>query len=218
MTHQGYQPFKGRFFLKVYNWWAMKLIEVGVLICFFSFFFFYQRVEHTGQIHVKKQTATTQEVIEEVSDSAPVFEEVSVNYVMAPAVSHEYQEREEVQDDLPEFDHASEKIWKENVYYHLRDVDPQNADGIYTQFKNEDEKHQESLNENLSISLNRLSGMNGESGYGDAQMPEDEDYRPRPVPAMVLEERHQTKVKHILGQNYEYIKEKEMREREESGF
>lgn len=174
----------------------MKLIELSVLVCFFSFFILFKRVDHVDMKDHRVEKTRPVVIREEVLPEPPLEQ----NYVqeIRPIQSKTISSRTE----------EIEIMWMDNLHDYLTVSDPENADEIYAIYLKEVDSHEEDLKTNLATNLDQLSTMNGESisTVGDS------------VPPYELERLHQTRVKRILGANYEYVREREQIDRDDSGF
>lgn len=117
--------------------------------------------------------------------------------------------------DLVKNDHQDfvrdEKIfgdpWQEELFYLLKHMEPDRGEMMFQAYVEEMRTYEDLTKNNLTLSLNNLSAMNGESGHDNA----DEEGR---TPASAkdpfeLEIQHEKKLKKILGEHYELVLEQE---------
>lgn len=97
--------------------------------------------------------------------------------------------------------------WQEELFYLLKHMEPDRGEMMFQAYVAEMRDYEKNMKENLSLSLNNLSAMNGESGLENI----DEDGR-APASAkdpVELELQHEKKLKSILGEHYELVLEQE---------
>lgn len=128
-----------------------------------------------------------------------------------------YREKIKAADPLMIVKHIEEKAewddlrfdsrWDEELFYLLKKLDPDRGEEIYYSYIEEKKSYHHRAKENLTLALNDLSTLNGESGL----TPEVEEGRsPASVKNPVdLEEQHEVRIKSILGEHYEIIHEQE---------
>lgn len=97
--------------------------------------------------------------------------------------------------------------WHEELFYLLKKLEPDRGEEIYYSYIEEMKSHQHRTKENLTLALNDLSTLNGESGLA----PEAEEGR---APASTkdpldIEQQHEIRVRSILGEHFEIIHEQE---------
>lgn len=177
----------------------MKLIELSVLICFFSFFILFKRVDPV-EVKNQRMEKIKQDVKIHEESPEPELQHSPKNYVLKLPPTHS----ENIEPRTEEI----EVMWMDNLHDYLKVSDPENADKIYAIYLKEVDSHEENLKTNLAANLDQLSAMNGESI-------ETIDHSVSPYE---LERLHQSRVKRILGTNYEYVRDREQIDRDDSGF
>lgn len=164
-------------------------------------FVFYKRVEVEDTKHSVKQTTIQDVEIKQTQTKIPrkVFVEEAL-----PS-----SDTRETGDEIIYTNEKVEKLWHEEIYFHLQEMEPHQADVLYQKYVNEVALFETGLQENLMANINLLSAMNGESGVG-LETPGESPYE--------LERSHEARVKKIFGPDYSDLKEREIFFKEDSGF
>jgi hypothetical protein len=184
----------------------MKILELTILIAVFIFFFFFQK-EKVSHVPVSPEDVTTKKSKRVLTDSVQkkVHREdpfPQMNYVSSSSMGKTFTQ------EMP-LSLALEGMWLDQLHEHLVVIDPEKGEEIFHKILEEKSLHDEQLNQNLLLGIESLSSLNGESGYDEI---DGEDGVVKIQDPIILEEKHQRRVKGILGDHYEYIKEKEAEE------
>lgn len=185
----------------------MKLIDITVLILVFSFFFFFERKTNHDVVNVSKASLKKTRVPLQIpartnqipvkKREAPETSKSELNHVERDYVGS-------IEEEGIQLTYEFEREWTDQMSQHLETIEPHRAEYIFERIMNEKVAHQETLKRNLLLDVNLLSALNGESGYESLAQQVQKSTDP-----FILEAQHKERVKSILGDNYDYIKEKE---------
>lgn len=100
-----------------------------------------------------------------------------------------------------------EPIWDGVMYELLTAYDPAQGEEIFSNYVEERSRHEERVNQSITMSFDMLSDLNGQSGYGKQELDKQ---------VVDLEREHSVRVKNILGDHFEYLDQQHQQFREPS--